>query len=362
MNHQTGQLCRFCRLACLLGAAASALLAADSARAADASCASLPEGSIHWIVPFSPGGASDTFSRLMAPYVEEELQRTILIDNQTGAGGLVGSKMIRDASANGLTVGIISAGGMMVANVLEGGDTPNPVTDYALIGLITDQRSVWVVSQGSPIASVVDINSAAGHPYVMGYQDVGSATFVASVLVSELAGIDLDFVAGYKGSKERLLAMERGEIDLSAAPFETYLAEIDAGEVRPVLQLSERPINDHPSLEGVPLLLDVVAERAAADGRSPDAVAEDIEVVVRLIGTVPVLAAPAGLPDTLLHCWRTTFDSIVANPDFAASVAKAQRTLEPTGGADLEKSLKAVSGRLEPFAKILRERGQEASD
>ena len=129
--------------------------------ATSASCDSLPDGQIRWIVPFSPGGGSDTYSRLLEPYLESKLNRSVLIDNISGAGGLIGAKALRDAPADGLTIGVINFGGLILAESLELNDAPKPMSEFSMIGRIAEQQHVWVTGQGSSIKRIEDIKGAA---------------------------------------------------------------------------------------------------------------------------------------------------------------------------------------------------------
>lgn len=350
----------------LLGAAALlAVLAGpqeSQAQVAEADgCRDLPGGNVRWIVPFSPGGGFDTYSRLLAPFIEDRLGRALAIDNVSGAGGLVGSKAIRDAVPDGLSLGVINAGGLMVASLGNDADVPVPVRDFAILGRVADQRYVWVVAQDSSLATIEEVIAAgeAGSPAVLGIQDAGSASFVAGVLAATVAGIELDYVAGYRSSSDRVLALLRGEIDLSGAPFETYLKSIEAGDVRPVLQVSEAPISEHPSLEGVPVLKDLAVRRAAVTGIDPDQAATDASTVAELTGAGLILVAPAGLAPDLVQCWRDAIAGALADPDFREAAMQAGRSVNSLGGEAVARLLDDIAGRLEPFAAVIDERNRD---
>lgn len=322
----------------------------------DGACAGLAVGPVRWIVPFEPGGGFDTYARLAAPFVERRLGRTVRIDNISGAGGLVGTKSLRDAQPDGLTVGMLNAGGLLVAQLMEEPDVPDPVADFTLLGRFADQRYVWVVAADSPIRSFTDLAAPRERPWVIGVQDAGSASFVAGVLAADAAGVELEYVAGYRSSKDRVLALLRGEIDISGAPFETYLGAIEAGEVHPVLQVSAEPIADHPGLADVAVLGDVALARVGAAGQSADAAIEDVTAIGEITGAGPVMAAPAALPEPLTRCWRDTLDAVLADAEFLGVAADARRTVAALSGTATRSLLEGVAGRLERFRAVLKAR------
>ena len=87
-------------------------------------CGQLGHRPIRWIVPYSPGGGFDVESRVLAPHLARTLGTDVAVDNVSGAGGLVGAKAIRDAAADGHTIGVVNGSGLAAVSVLGEQDAP----------------------------------------------------------------------------------------------------------------------------------------------------------------------------------------------------------------------------------------------
>ena len=105
---------------------------------------------------------------------------------------------------------------------------------------------------------------------VAGVRTVSSPDFAGYAAIGQLAGIPIDVVAGYKGSSEVVLSLVRGELDLAAFSAGSLRPFIEGGEVRPILQLSDRPDAEAAFLDGVPLLGGQDGWLAARDGIQVD--------------------------------------------------------------------------------------------
>ena len=102
---------------------------------------------------------------------------------------------------------------------------------------------------------------------------------------------------GFPGSGSTVLAAFRGEIDLVSHTFQSILSSIEAGDLKPLLQIGTERISPHKSLEGVPLLGGaggVAAIRAAARGEDIHQARRDAQAVIDLLGAGVLAAAPLG--------------------------------------------------------------------
>ena len=111
----------------------------------DLPCQVMRNQKLRWIVPYSPGGGFDVYSRLIAPQLATKIGAAISVENFPGAGGSLGSRRIQRAQPDGRTLGLINAPGLLTAALTGATQAPNPVS-YTHLTLPTMRlrcRSRW---------------------------------------------------------------------------------------------------------------------------------------------------------------------------------------------------------------------------
>src|SRR5690606_31902055 len=115
-----------------------------------------PDRPILWIVPFSPGGATDIVARLVASKVSEAWGQQVVVENKPGAGGVVGTDAVAQAKPDGYTIGGISLNFTMYTTLYN--NVPfDPLNDITPITLVAKIPSILVVYPELPINSVEDL-------------------------------------------------------------------------------------------------------------------------------------------------------------------------------------------------------------
>jgi len=180
------------------------------------------------------------------------------------------------------------------------------------------------------------------------------------VVTSFLLGIEkkIDFIAGFSGSRQTSLAVMRGEADLVAFTFESILNRIEAGDLRPLLQVSDQQISPHHSLKGVPILggeKGLAVKLAATLGRNVAEAEADTMVLCNLIGSGTFVAAPKGLELGLFQCLEKGLYDTLSDPAFKEACAAANRSLHVVRADAALANLKTVAKRSEKFLPIIRE-------
>ena len=187
----------------------SALAGGATASASD--CPELQGERIRWIVPTRPGGGYDRYSRLIQPFLEHRLEADIVITNRPEAGGIVGAMAIRDADADGRTLGIINASGLLAAGATQEDPAPDPSRDFTVLAKVASNHMVLFTGQNTGFGSIHElIEHSTQTPVVVGVRDVGSASFFVLPIAASLIGLDYVPVTGYVGSTNRVLAVIRG--------------------------------------------------------------------------------------------------------------------------------------------------------
>jgi tripartite-type tricarboxylate transporter receptor subunit TctC len=333
----------------LIGAALAVVLAAAArpgvAPAAD--CGMLRGQTITFVVPYSPGGGNDLLSRMLEPSLERHAGAEVVIANVPGAGGIVGAKAIRDARADGRTIGIVGGTTLLLARLLGNPEVPSAADDYHVLGQLDYDGRLMAVAADSPIRRVDDLWAPRpARKWVAGLAGAEGAEAVVALGTAALLGLDLATVSGFRGSKEAGLALLRGEVDMVFRSVESALPAIQAGEMRPVLLFAEEPDATTPALRGVPPFggpEGVAARHAAASGASvPDAI-EKARTFGEIGSQRRLVVAPRGLDAGLAECLDQLYMAAATDPGFVADVAAAGRTLDVLPGAEARAIIEAAA-------------------
>ena len=195
-----------------------------------------PSRPIRWIVPFPPGGSTDTYSRILGPRLADAVGQQVVIDNRAGAGGALGAELAAKAPADGYTIWLGQTANLAIGPALRKNSAYDPVRDFAAITLVQKASSVLVVSPGSPIRSLNDLVALAkknpqGVTY--GSAGIGTAGHLNGHLVNVAAGIDMTHVP-YKGAAPAMLDLQGGRISLMATSIGSSAGLIRQGKIRAI--------------------------------------------------------------------------------------------------------------------------------
>lgn len=318
---------------------------------------------IHWIVPSAPGGGYDTYSRLIAPFYEKYTGGHVVVQNRSGAGGRIGAAQIMDAARDGLTVGILNGPGLMMAALYESTPVPNPATDFTILGRVAATPQVWAVAAESSLPGLQALlEKEQTRPVVFGTRGPGNTSFVDIVIASRILNLDVDIVTGYRGSRDDILGVLRGDVEVAAHSFGSLLDAFESGELRPWLQISDGRMSRNAIFDGVPWLAgpDGLAVRAARlAGRDVERASAEADALVELTGAGRLIAAPPGLDEELSRCMRDSVHAALTDPGFVKAAAAAGRQLEVARGEEAAARLRAVQPEVAGFVPELR-RASEA--
>ncbi|WP_159078804.1 Bug family tripartite tricarboxylate transporter substrate binding protein [Orrella marina] len=184
-----------------------------------------PERTVRIIIPYTPGGAIDTMTRLIAPRLEKELGQPFVVENRPGAGGVVGTEASARMNDGHTLLG--TAMGHVIAPHLHSKLNYDPLADFDGVATMAVVPNVLVVPASSPYQSVEDLLAdARANPGKVTYGSAGTGTslHMAAAMFAAMADLDLTHVP-YRGSAPAIMDLVAGRIDLmfdsstSAAPF-----------------------------------------------------------------------------------------------------------------------------------------------
>lgn len=193
-----------------------------------------PSKPVRLIVPFPPGGAVDYYARAVQNRLQEALGQPILIENRSGAGGMVGADLVVKAAPDGYTllVGNIASLAMNVG--LYSKMTYDPRKDLTPIIRTVAVNYVMTVHPSVPARSVKElIDHAKANPGKLSYGSAGSgsAPHLATELLKQRAGIDMLHVP-FKGGGPMVADLLGGQIHIVIADQANLMPHVKAGKLR----------------------------------------------------------------------------------------------------------------------------------
>jgi tripartite-type tricarboxylate transporter receptor subunit TctC len=192
-----------------------------------------PDRSLKILQGFAPGGNADTIARLIGSEISKSLGQPVLVEAQTGAGGILASASVARAKPDGHTL-LLATGGHAVAGALYNNPQYQTVSSFEMISTITYFPFLVVANANSKFHNFRDVmaaakNSADGLDY--GSAGIGSTHHLAGELLARMAGIKLMHVP-YRGDAASVTALLSGEIPLIIAPATAVISHIQAGKLR----------------------------------------------------------------------------------------------------------------------------------
>jgi tripartite-type tricarboxylate transporter receptor subunit TctC len=210
---------------------------------------SWPARAVRVVIPFQPGGGTDIQGRLLAKKLTESLGPSFVIDNRSGAGGMIGAEIVAKAPPDGYTL-LFSSASLTVNVTLAKKLAFDPVRDLAPVSLLSSAPLVLVVHPSVPAKTVPELVALAKkHKGRLNAASNGSGTtsHLAIEMLKQSAGIDVVHVP-YKGGGPAVTAMMAGEVDLRFAGQLAVIPHVRSGRVRPLAIAATRKSTLLPEL------------------------------------------------------------------------------------------------------------------
>ena len=211
-----------------------AICIALSAALSGIACAQdYPAKPIRFILPFPPGGGTDTLARIVGQKLGENLSQTMVLDNRPGAGANIGAEIGAHAVPDGytLTMGNVAHAINMTLYAKPGYDLAR---DFAPITLLASTPNILVVHPSVAAKSVQELIALAkARPGQLNYASSGSGSsaHLAGELFKSLAGVNFTHVP-YKGGGPAVTSLVGGETVVGFATAPSVLQQIKAGRLR----------------------------------------------------------------------------------------------------------------------------------
>ena len=296
------------------------------------------QGDVEWIVPYSPGGGFDTYSRGIAQVMQEEGfvpdDVNIVVRNTTPLPQ--GITQMFTADADGQTVGILPMPAAIAQQIQAPEVAQWETSEFSVLGQVDENAYVVYVPDDAPYQSIDDL--IAAEDLIAVTVEEGSSSALATLATIENLDLDANITYGAEGSAEVVAAALRGDADFFVYGSTDVVGFIESGDVRPLLFIGtedQRP-EELEWLQDVP---------GAEEAGYPD-----------LAGTVTelrLIVAPPGLPEDVAQCWQDTLYETLTSDAFAQWAEEAGRPLVPREAEEARAAMETQIERMQTLVPQL---------
>lgn len=267
--------------------------------------------------------------RVLAAELSEELGQTVIVENQAGASGAIGTAYVARSAPDGYTLLLGTNATLAVNPATFTNLAYDPIKDFAPISLIANQPLVIGVSPSVPAKTLGElVDLARTKPGGLSYGSAGSSMHLAAELFGRVAGIELLHVP-YKGSSPAITDLIGGQIDMMVDPMVTLYPQVKAGRVRGLA--------------------------VTTDSRSP--VAPELPTVIESgyaqynVGSWQGLAAPAGTPVEVIQRLHAALDKVLRSERLQTRLADVGMQTWPTTPEEFSEFLQSEIARWKAVAE-----------
>jgi tripartite-type tricarboxylate transporter receptor subunit TctC len=286
----------------------------------------------------SVGGGYDQYGRAIARYLSRHLpgQPSVVVKNMPGAGGVRAANFIASAAAprDGSVLALLTREAALAPLLApKQASYQFKAQELNWIGSPLQDVGLFVLNSSAPAQSLEDMKTRT---VILAGTGPGSGPSTFPLVMNEVLGLKLKVVAGYPGSQEALLAVEKGEADGhvsggSSAAFRNRVNPlIGEKKLKILLQLGMVKDAEYPD---VPLIFELVKDQRARE----------------LLGLVfapqylgrPIVAPP-GVPATRVAELRAAFDAVLKDPEFIEDARRQRMDINRVGGDELARLIDKV--------------------
>jgi tripartite-type tricarboxylate transporter receptor subunit TctC len=315
----------------LAGALILAGLACFTARAG---AQAWPDKPIRFIVPYTPGGGTDTVTRHIATTITQDTQWVFLVDNKAGGGGNIGLDIVAKSKGDGYTLGMGQTANLAINPALLPGMPFDAAKDFTPVALVAELPTVMVVRADSPWRTLADaVKAAKARPgeIKQALASTGTVGHLAGEMMARRAGIKVLNVP-YKGAAPAITDLLGGQTDYMFATPQAVVGMIKGGKLRALAVTSKKRLAILPEAPTV------------AESGYKDFEAVDWKVIV----------APAGTPAEVVKRLNAAVAKALTQPAMVAQLAAEGSTPMSGSPAQVAAYLKAEQAG---WGKLIREAG-----
>ncbi len=293
-----------------------------------------PNKPIRLVLPYPPGGGSDTIARPLAQRLAAGLGQQVIVDNRGGASGNIGMELAAKSPPDGYTIVMALTAQLAVNPSLFKKLPYDPVKDFVPITLMASGPYILVVHPSLPVKSVKEfIALARKHPGQIAYASSGNGSggHLAAALLGSMTGIKMLHVP-YKGGGPALADLLAGNVQMLFSTYAAGKGHIQSGRIRALaVSTAKRPsiIPDLPT----------VAEAGVPGYDS---------------GVWYAMLAPAGTPQDIVAKLNREIVRVLHTPEYTKLLVNG--AIDPVGSTP-EELAGYMNAEIAKYAKIIKEAG-----
>ncbi|MBI4189924.1 MAG: tripartite tricarboxylate transporter substrate binding protein [Betaproteobacteria bacterium] len=293
-----------------------------------------PVKPIRFVVAYPPGGATDILARVMAQKLTESFGQQVVVENRSGASGMVGAEAVTKAAPDGYTVLISTAAEIAINQHLFSRMSYDPVKDLAPVSYAAHAAVLFSVHPSVPVNSIAQLIALArARPGELTYASVGTGSVhhLAGELLKTITRINIVHIP-YKGAGPAVIDMVGGHVSMGFTALPSSLPHARAGKLRPI------------------------AVTGSKRGEAAPDIATFVELGFPAIDVVSWFGVlfPARTPADIVAKLSTEVARTVNNPEVKAKLL--QQGIEVIGTTP-EQFAKFIQSEVARYAKVIKESG-----
>ena len=321
-----------------------ALLAATPASAQDAIAQFYKDKKMIMMVGSTPGGGYDTYARLVSNHLGRFIpgNPSFITQNKNGAGSIIATNYVVNTMPRDGTVIIGLQRNAAMVQILGRKGPQFKASELNWIGSLATEAGACVVTRRSGIKTFGDL--FAKQVLMAGFGPNDSE--LQPAMFNNTLGTKFKIIAGYPGSPEAHIAVQRGEADgmcQSWSSFKQLAGKFYTdGNMLPVVQMGLRKEPELTKL-GVPTVFEYIEKQRLPKGMTEEEVKTMYEMVFAAKDMGRPFAMAPGVPKERVEAVRTAFNTMVKDPKFLAEAKRQKREVDVVTGAEIQKTIERLS-------------------
>ncbi len=277
------------------------------------SWAAYPDKNIELVVGYKPGGGYSDWAQAVAPFIEKHLPNkvNVLVRHMDGAGSAIAANYLQKAKPDGYTIGIYNVAGLAATQLAR--PVQYDLSKVTWLARLSFDDTVALVAAKGPYRGIEDFKKQSKPEYVISTKGLAATNTITGAVTFAKMGVKWKPL-NHAGTGESILAVIRGDADITWGSYESVQQYIESGDLKIVLYYDSQR---HPKFSSAPIPGDLgMAELNES------------------MNSHRVIGAPPGLPANVRAVLEEAIRKAVNNPEFHETLKKMKKTPAYLNGKD----------------------------